>query len=161
MQTVCRRHTKDILRYNKWSYSYFSWKPYWMRLHRLSKRPNNFTLRFVPIKTPWFQSANELYRPSDRRLSAKLVPALEDRGCWAVNLGFLDRSRYFLEIAPQLSSRGLVDPVPGPLLLRNSGSTGNRTRDLWICSQALWPLDLRGGPNIETNLIGPLSVKYI
>jgi hypothetical protein len=25
-------------------------------------------------KTPWPQSAGELYRPSDRRLSAKLVP---------------------------------------------------------------------------------------
>jgi hypothetical protein len=53
-----------------------------------------------------------LYRPRDRRLSAKLVPTLADRG-WsaqripmAVNFGFLDRSRYFLEISPQLSSRG-------------------------------------------------------
>jgi hypothetical protein len=34
-----------------------------------------------------------------------------------------------------------VDPVPDPLL-RKCGSTGNRTRDLWICSQALRPLDL-------------------
>jgi hypothetical protein len=38
-----------------------------------------------------------------------------------------------------------VDPVPDPLLLRKSGSTGNRSRDLWICSQELWPLDHRGG----------------
>jgi hypothetical protein len=60
----------------------------------------------------------------------------------AVNLGFLDR--YFLEIAPWLSSVGWVDPVPDPLLLRKSGSAGNRTRELWICSQELWPLDLRG-----------------
>jgi hypothetical protein len=30
-----------------------------------------------------------------------------------------------------------VDPVPDPLLLRKSGSTGNRTQDLWICSQTL------------------------
>jgi hypothetical protein len=43
----------------------------------------------------------------------------------AVNLGFLDRSRYFLETAPQLSSRGWVDPVPDPLLNRKSGSAGN------------------------------------
>jgi hypothetical protein len=28
-----------------------------------------------------------------------------------------------------------VDPVPDPLLLRKSGSTVNRTQDLWICSQ--------------------------
>jgi hypothetical protein len=31
----------------------------------------------------------------------------------AVNLGFLDRSNYFsIQVAPQLSSRGWVDPVP-------------------------------------------------
>jgi hypothetical protein len=64
----------------------------------------------------------------------------------AVNLGFIDRSRYFsIQVAPQLSSRGWVDPVPDPLLLRKSGSAGNRTRDLWISSQELWPLDHRGG----------------
>ena len=38
-----------------------------------------------------------------------------------------------------------MDPVPDPLLLRKSGSAGNRTRDLCICSQKLWPLDHRGG----------------
>jgi hypothetical protein len=32
-------------------------------------------------KTPWPESANELYRPSDRPLSAKLVPNFADRGC--------------------------------------------------------------------------------
>jgi hypothetical protein len=30
-----------------------------------------------------------------------------------------------------------VDPVPDPLLLRKSGSAGNRTRDLWVSSQEL------------------------
>jgi hypothetical protein len=54
------------------------------------------------------------------------VPTFADRGCaWsaqqiptAVNIGFLDRSRYFsIQAAPQLSSRGWVDPVPEPLLL--------------------------------------------
>jgi CBS-domain-containing membrane protein len=52
---------------------------------------------------PWSESASELYRPSDRRLSAKLVPTFADRGCHMVSvtnpygriLGFLDRSRYF------------------------------------------------------------------
>jgi hypothetical protein len=39
-----------------------------------------------------------------------------------------------------------VDPLPEPLVLRKSGSTGNQTRDLWICRQELWPLDFRGGP---------------
>jgi hypothetical protein len=34
----------------------------------------------------------------------------------------------FLSSAPQLYSRGWVDPFPYPLLLRKSGSAGNRTR---------------------------------
>ena len=38
-----------------------------------------------------------------------------------------------------------MDPDPDPLLLRKSGSAGNRTRDLCICSQKLWSLDQRGG----------------
>jgi hypothetical protein len=38
-----------------------------------------------------------------------------------------------------------MDPVPDPLLLRKSGSAGNRTQDLWISSQELWPRDHRGG----------------
>jgi hypothetical protein len=41
-----------------------------------------------------------------------------------------------------------VDPVPDPLLLRKSGSAGNRIRDLWTCSEELWPLDHRGGPDL-------------
>jgi hypothetical protein len=55
-----------------------------------------------------------------------------------------------------------VDPVPDPLLSRKSGSAWNRTRDLGICSQKLWPLDHRGGhfrrqyflifPSIPTSL---------
>jgi len=44
-----------------------------------------------------------------------------------------------------LTSRGWVDPVPDPLLLGKSGSAGDRTRDLCICSQKLWSLDHRGG----------------
>jgi hypothetical protein len=45
------------------------------------------------------------------------------------NLAFLDQSRYyFFKVAPRLQSRGSVDTVPHPLLLKKSGSTGNRTR---------------------------------
>jgi hypothetical protein len=41
----------------------------------------------------------------------------------AVNIGFHDRSHYFFfQVAPQFSSRGWVDPVPDPLLLRKYGS---------------------------------------
>jgi hypothetical protein len=56
-------------------------------------------------QTPWSESesASELYRPSDRRFSAKWLPTFADKGCHVVSvmdpygriLGFLDRSRYF------------------------------------------------------------------
>jgi hypothetical protein len=85
-----------------------------------------------------------------------LVPTFADRwlsrgqrgeSLTAVNLSFLDWSRYFfLQVAPHLSSRGWVDPVPDPLLLRKFSSAGNQTRDICVCSQELWPLDHRGGP---------------
>jgi hypothetical protein len=106
---------------------------------------------------PWLWSASELCRPSDRRLLAKSCQLLRIEGvAWSaqrippiVSLGFLDGSRYlFFQVAPQLSSRGWVDPVPDPLLLGKSGSAGNLTQDLWICSQKLWPLDHRGGRNL-------------
>jgi hypothetical protein len=79
----------------------------------------------------------ELFRKSDRRLSSKLVPTFADRGFHVVSvmdpygriLRFLDRNRYcFFQVAPQLYSRGWVDPVPGPLLLKKSGSAGSRTQ---------------------------------
>jgi hypothetical protein len=49
-------------------------------------------------QTPWPESASELYRASDRRLSAKLLPTSADRGRRVVSatdshdpiLGFLD-----------------------------------------------------------------------
>jgi hypothetical protein len=62
-------------------------------------------------QTPWPDSESELYRPSDRSLSAKLVPTFADTGCHVVSLtdpygcilGFLDTSRYFFfQIAPEL-----------------------------------------------------------
>jgi hypothetical protein len=74
-----------------------------------------YSLQHKKLNTPWPESESELYRPSDRRLSAKLEPTCEDRGCHVVsvtnpygcNLGFLDRSRYFLfQVAPQLYSWG-------------------------------------------------------
>jgi CBS-domain-containing membrane protein len=51
-------------------------------------------------KTSWPEFAIEQYQPSDRRLSAKLVPTFVDRGCHVVSvtdsygriLGFLDRN---------------------------------------------------------------------
>jgi hypothetical protein len=91
-----------------------------------------------------FKPANELYRPRTGlagEVSAEILTI--------VNLDALDRNRYFLfQVAPHLSSRGWVDSVPDPLPLRISDSTGNRTRDLWICSQELWPLDKKGSQSI-------------
>jgi hypothetical protein len=83
----------------------------------------------------------ELYRPSGRRLLAKLVPTFADSGCHVVSvtdpygriLGFLDRSGcYFFQVAPQLYSRGWVDHVPDPLLLRKFGKSSGST----MCSPA-------------------------
>jgi hypothetical protein len=88
-------------------------------------------------QTPWPGSTSELYRSSDHSFTAKLVPTFADWGSHVVIvadpygriLGFLDWSHYFFfQKAPQLYSRGRVDPVPDPLLLRKSGSAGNRTR---------------------------------
>jgi hypothetical protein len=83
--------------------------------------------------------------PTERPpLVGRVMPTFADRGCCVVSatdppvvsLGFLHRScYYFFQVAPHLSSRGWVDPVPDPLLLRKSGSAGDRTQDLWICSQ--------------------------
>jgi hypothetical protein len=89
-------------------------------------------------RNPWPESASELYRPSDRRLSAKLVPTFYGqrvpRGQRDGSLRLYSRFsipkplRFSFKAALQLYSRGWVDPVPEPLLLRKSGSAENRTR---------------------------------
>jgi hypothetical protein len=51
--------------------------------------------------TPWSEPVSELYRPSNRRLSAKLVPTFAARECYVVsltdpydhNFDFLDRCK--------------------------------------------------------------------
>jgi hypothetical protein len=99
--------------------------------------------------TPWPETASELYRPSDRRLSAKLVPTFSDRGCHVVSVAdhycrilvSLDRSRYFFFwVAPQLYSRGWVDPVADSLLLRKSGTAENRTQTSGSVARIPWKL---------------------
>jgi hypothetical protein len=37
-------------------------------------------------KTPWSESASELHRPSDSRLSVKWLPTFADRGCHVVSV---------------------------------------------------------------------------
>jgi hypothetical protein len=103
--------------------------------------------------TPWSESASELYRPRDRRLSAKWLPTFcgqrvprgqRDGSLWPYSRFSRQEPLLFYQVAPQLYSRGWVDPVPDPLLFLLVVH-GNRTRDPWICSQELWPLDHRGG----------------
>jgi hypothetical protein len=102
------------------------------------------SLQLTKCKLRGMKPASELYQPSDRRLSANLVPTFADIGCCVISamdphghiLGFLDRNHYyFFQVTPQLYTQGWVDPISDSLLLRKSGSAGNRTRDLWICSQ--------------------------
>jgi hypothetical protein len=102
-------------------------------------------------QTQWPESASELHRPSDRLLSAKLVPFSADRGASCSQRGgsptavisVIDRSRYlFFQVAPQLYSRGWVDPVQTHFFSENLVAPG-LDPDLWICSQELWPLDNR------------------
>jgi hypothetical protein len=50
-----------------------------------SKVQTRFSHTQKKKQTPWLMSASELCRPSDRRLSAKLVPNLADRGCRVVS----------------------------------------------------------------------------
>jgi hypothetical protein len=74
-------------------------------------------------KTLWPESASELYRLSDRSLSAKLVPTSADRGCHVVSvtdpygriLGFIDRSRYFSSSSSSIILRRLSGPRSRPI----------------------------------------------
>jgi hypothetical protein len=92
------------------------------KLHGLSPRANYTDRATVPC------------RRSDCQLFA-------DRGCHVVSVTDpYGRILGFYQVAPQLCSRGWVDPVPDPLLF-----FFRSTRDPWICSQELWPLDRRGG----------------
>jgi hypothetical protein len=79
-------------------------------------------------------------------LVGEVVPTLRIDGvAWsaqristAVNLDFLDpEPLLFHSSSSSVILTSLSDPVPDPLLLRKSGSAGNRTRYLWICSQEL------------------------
>jgi hypothetical protein len=89
------------------------------RRRKLLAKVLSYAFYYCDYKKPKLKlklnSVAELYRPSDRHLSAKLVPTFADGGCHVANvtdpygciLGFLDRRRYFFfQVAPQLYSRG-------------------------------------------------------
>jgi hypothetical protein len=86
-----------------------------------------------------FESASELYRSSDRRRSAKLVPTLADRGCHVVSATiFLTWSRYyFFQVAPQIVHEAEWTPFQTHCCSEKSGNAGNRTRDPCVSSQKL------------------------
>jgi hypothetical protein len=99
-----------------------------------------------------------------------LVPIFVDRGVSSgqrggsstvVNLSYLDQSRYIsFQYLLIYSHKGWVDHIPDPLLLRKSGSAGNRTRDLWVSSQELWLPDYRGGRKYTTGRIKCAISEY-
>ena len=116
-------------------YVYFAYK---------KKKTNSVALvreQIIPTERP--PSVGEVSANFLRIEGCHVVSATDPHGRWSLFSG--PEPLLFIQVDPQLTSRGWVDPVPDPLLLRKSGSTGNRTRDLCICSQKLWPLDHRGG----------------
>jgi hypothetical protein len=46
---------------------------------------NSIEIRVTKKQTPWPESASELYRPSDSRLSAELLPTFSVKGCRVVH----------------------------------------------------------------------------
>jgi hypothetical protein len=135
----------------EWVYrSTFSWPRHWLGLSGIKCHiTNSVALSPQANFTDWSIATG-------RR---NLVPTFADRGVsrgqcggspTVVNLSFLDRSRYFFfQVVPHLPARGWVDPVSDPLLLRKCVSAWDRSRDLWVSSQELWPLDHRGGQKIK------------
>jgi hypothetical protein len=99
----------------------------------------------------FYSVALVLYRPSNHRFVAMLVPSIADR---VVSSGQRNGSPkpysrlsrqeplLFYQVAPQLYSRGCVDPVPDQLLLRKCGSAGNRTPISLSCSLVTMPTEL-------------------
>jgi hypothetical protein len=87
--------------------------------------------------TPWPESRVNYTDRATAPCRRSYFQFLRIEGCSVVSstdthgriLCFLNWSRYCIfQVAPHLYSRGWVDPVPDPLLLRKSGSAGNRTR---------------------------------
>jgi hypothetical protein len=133
---------KHILTSAQWTSSVCVWKRNTEQFHEGVNSHHKNKLSFTKhqhtksklISVAWVRERNI---PAERPPHVGEVPIFADRGCHVVSvsdphariLEFLNRSRYlFFQIAPQLYSRGWVDPVRDPLLLRKSGSAGNRTR---------------------------------
>jgi hypothetical protein len=115
-------------------------------------------LQSATKQTPWPLACKRTIRTE----LPPLVGEVHANFCWyrgvawlaqwvrtAVNLGFLYWSRYFFISAAPFILKRLSRPVPDPLLLKKSGTAGNRTWGLWICSQERCPLDHRDGHRVQ------------
>jgi hypothetical protein len=86
----------------------------------------------VSIKlTPWLRAASELYRPSDRRLSAKLVPTFADRGVSNGQCYNCYNSGYYKSSCLLFKTLRFRDSILSP----SSGGTY-----IWVQSTELVPL---------------------
>jgi hypothetical protein len=80
------------------------------------------------------------------RLSAKLVPTFEDRGCYVVSM--TDPYSRILGFSASSSSivlTRLSGPCSRPTTSHKILYRWESNPDLWICSQELWPPDQRSG----------------
>jgi hypothetical protein len=86
------------------------------KLRGLSPRANYTERVTAACRWNWCQ----LLRIEGPTWSAWQIPTAVFSAFWTEAATF--------QVAPQLYSRGWVDPVPDPLLLKKAGSVGNRTR---------------------------------
>jgi hypothetical protein len=106
----------------KWTHGFYMWLFWLCEYYFLiqSLATILYTNKQTNKLTPLFESASVLCRPSDRRLSAKLVPTFADRGCHEVSmtdpygrvLGFLPFFTHcvlsLLRFACQMNCRTLI-----------------------------------------------------
>jgi hypothetical protein len=106
--------------------------PFYLSIRKHTATPLERSLK-LKKKSPSPESASELYRLSDRRLSKKLVPTFADIGCHVASvtdpygriLAFLDRSRYyFFQVAPQLTHEAEWTPFQTHYLSKNLEEQG-------------------------------------
>jgi hypothetical protein len=75
--------TADLIETNKYLIGIYS---VLFAICRMPEELVAMTDETTKTKPPWRESASELYRPSDPRLSAKLVSILAHRGCHVVSV---------------------------------------------------------------------------
>jgi hypothetical protein len=135
---------RNMKEHDSWQYGYYCWRMHLPAglLSKLNQRLilSTGTSRFHGLKyylklnwTSWPYSSNELYRPSDRCLSAKLVPNFAGTACCMVSA---------------TNSHGHYSGFsrPEPLLFHSSSSSIVLTRLSGPCSRP---------PTSQKNLVEP------